>query len=84
MDHPNIIKMYEFFEDEKRFFIVTDIIKGGKLIDIILEKGKMMEDQVLHLIKNALACINYCHREGVVHRNLRPEKILLADPIDFD
>ena len=43
MDHPNIIKMYEFFEDEKRFTIVTDIIKGGKLLDIILEKAKMME-----------------------------------------
>ena len=44
MDHPNIINMYEFFEDEKRYFIVTDIIKGGKLMDIIVEKGKMMED----------------------------------------
>jgi calcium-dependent protein kinase len=84
MDHPNIIKMFEFFEDEKRYFIVTDIINGGKLIDIIHEKGKMMENDVLIIIKNALACMNYCHREGVVHRNLRLAKILLSDPLDFD
>ena len=84
MDHPNIINMYEFFEDDKRFTIVTDIIKGGKLLDIILEKGKMMEVEVRTIIKNCLACMNYCHRENVVHRNLRPEKILLEDIEDFD
>ena len=33
LDHPNIVKMFEFFEDEKRFYIVTDICKGGELFD---------------------------------------------------
>lgn len=40
LDHPNILKMYEFFEDEKRYYIVTDICKGGELFDEILQRGK--------------------------------------------
>ena len=35
-DHPNIIKMHEFFEDEKRYYLVTEICKGGELFDEIL------------------------------------------------
>ena len=33
LDHPNILKMYEFFEDDKRYYIVTEICKGGELYD---------------------------------------------------
>lgn len=35
-DHPNIVKMYEFFEDEKRYYLVTEICKGGELFDEVL------------------------------------------------
>ena len=35
-DHPNIVKMYEFFEDAKRYYLVTEICKGGELFDEIL------------------------------------------------
>lgn len=43
LDHPNIVKMYEFFEDDKRYYIVTDLCKGGELFDEILSKGKFSE-----------------------------------------
>jgi len=36
IDHPNIVKMYEFFEDDKRYYLVTEICKGGELFDEIL------------------------------------------------
>lgn len=36
IDHPNIIKMYEFFEDDKRYYLVTEICKGGELFDEVL------------------------------------------------
>ena len=38
LDHPNIVKMYEFFEDEKRYYIVTEICKGGELFDEIIAR----------------------------------------------
>ena len=51
LDHPNILKMYEFFEDEKRYYIVTDICKGGELFDEIVARGKFTENDASMLIK---------------------------------
>ena len=77
LDHPNIIKMYEFFEDSKRFYIVMDIMKGGELFDIIEESGPMSERDCSLLMKQVLACVNYCHNNNVIHRDLKPENILM-------
>jgi calcium-dependent protein kinase len=77
LDHPNILKMYEFFEDEKRYYIVTDICKGGELFDEIVARGKFSERDASMLMKHVLSCINYCHKNNIVHRDLKPENILL-------
>ena len=77
LDHPNILKMYEFFEDEKRYYIVTDICKGGELFDEIVARGKFSERDAAMLLKQVLGCINYCHKNNIVHRDLKPENILL-------
>ena len=54
LDHPNILKMYEFFEDEKRYYIVTDICKGGELFDEILKKGVFSEKEAANIIGQIL------------------------------
>jgi len=84
LDHPNILKMYEFFEDEKRYYIVTDICKGGELFDEILARGKFSERDASLLMKQVLSCINYCHKNHIVHRDLKPENILLEQNKEFD
>lgn len=77
LDHPNIVKIYEYFEDEKRFFIVTEICSGGELFDQLIEKGRLEEAEASRIMKQVLACINYCHQHKIVHRDLKPENILL-------
>jgi len=84
LDHPNILKMYEFFEDEKRYYIVTDICKGGELFDEIVARGKFSERDAAMLMKQVLGCINYCHQNHIVHRDLKPENILLEQSKEFD
>lgn len=84
LDHPNIVKMYEFFEDDKRFYIVTEICKGGELFDEIISRGKFTERDTAVLMKQLLMCVNYCHKNNVVHRDLKPENILLESNKDFD
>jgi len=84
IDHPNIIKMYEFFEDEKRYYLVTEICKGGELFDEILQRGKFGERDAAVLMKQVLSCINYCHQANIVHRDLKPENILLEQNKEFD
>ena len=44
LDHPNIVKMFEFLEDDKRIYIVTEICKGGELFDEILNRSKFDEN----------------------------------------
>ncbi len=61
LDHPNIVKMYEFFEDEKRYYIVTEICKGGELFDEIIARGKFTERDAAILMKQVFSCVNYCH-----------------------
>jgi len=84
LDHPNIVKMFEFFEDDKRYYIVQEICKGGELFEEILARGKFTEKDAALLIKQVLSCINYCHANNIVHRDLKPENILLESNKEFD
>ena len=84
LDHPNILKMYEFFEDDKRYYIVTDICKGGELFDEIKDLGHFKEKDAALLIRQVLSCICYCHTNNIVHRDLKPENILLESNKEYD
>jgi calcium-dependent protein kinase len=80
LDHPNILKMYELFEEEKHFYIVTDICKGGDLLDeleAMEETGCFPEAEAAILMNQVLSSVNYCHKNNFVHRDLKPENILL-------
>lgn len=84
IDHPNIVKMFEFFEDSKKFYIITDLSKGGELFDEIVRRGKFSEKDAAMLVKQILSCINYCHGINIVHRDLKPENILLEENKELD
>lgn len=51
LDHPNIVKMYEFFQDEKRYYIITELCKGGELFDEIIGRGHFNEKDASLLMK---------------------------------
>ena len=80
-DHPNIIKIHEFFEGEEHFFIIMDYLTGGELFDSILERfqsgNPFTEYDTSRIITQTLAALNYCHSNNIVHRDLKPENIML-------
>ena len=84
LDHPNIVKIYEYFEDSKRFYIVTDIIEGGELFDEITRRGHFTERDAAVLLKQVLSAIAYCHNNNIMHRDLKPENILLEESHDYE
>mmetsp|Transcript_35968 Transcript_35968/g.35579 ORF Transcript_35968/g.35579 Transcript_35968/m.35579 type:complete len:144 (-) Transcript_35968:889-1320(-) len=84
LDHPNIVKMYEFFQDEKRYYIITEICKGGELFDEIIDKGHFSEQDASVIMKQLLSCLNYCHSRNIVHRDIKPENILMESNKDFN
>lgn len=77
LDHPNILKLYEFFQDQKRNFLVTELCNGGELFDKITEEQYFQEVDAAKIIKQILSAVNYCHQRNIVHRDLKPENILM-------
>lgn len=77
LDHPNILKLYEVFEDSKKYFLVTEFCAGGELFDEIISHGHLSEKESARMVHQMLKGIAYCHSQGIVHRDLKPENILI-------
>lgn len=67
-DHPNIIKVFEFFEDDKSFYIVTELCTGGELFDRVVEQVHLDELEAANIMQQILSAIFYCHKNKIVHR----------------
>lgn len=76
LDHPNIIKVYEFFHDTKHFYIVTELCTGLELFDRIIKSHHFSEKKAAETLRQILSAIVYCHSHNIVHRDLKPENIL--------
>jgi calcium-dependent protein kinase len=77
LDHPNILKLYEFYQDEKNFYLITELCNGGELFDRIISHGSFSEAVAANYMQQILSVITYCHDRNIVHRDLKPENFLL-------
>lgn len=77
LDHPNIAKLYEFFEDSRKYYLVMDHYKGGELFDEIIRRQKFSEQDAAIIMKQILSGVLYLHTNKIVHRDLKPENLLL-------
>jgi calcium-dependent protein kinase len=78
------MQIYEFYDDNTNFYIVSELCKGGELFDMISEKGCFSEQEACPIMKQLLSAITYCHQNHIVHRDLKPENILLEDKKDSE
>lgn len=84
LDHPNIVKMYEEYEDHKYLYIVTELIKGGELFDELIRRKKFTEKDCKRIVKQLLEALSYCHANNIVHKDMKPENILLENKGDIE
>ena len=77
LDHPNILRLYEVFEDKKYIYLVTEYCQGGELFDEIISRQRFNEKDAAVIVKQLLSAIAYCHSKKVCHRDLKPENILI-------
>ena len=82
LDHPNIIKMFDRFEETKSYYIVTEYMSGGELFDRIVKKEYYSEEDAQKVVKLLGHSLKYIHDKGIVHRDLKPENILMASSKD--
>lgn len=78
LDHPNVIKLYESFEDENDVYLVQEFCDGGELFDYIVEQDHLTEHDAAVLFKEILLSLVYCHKNKICHRDLKPENFMLS------
>lgn len=65
-DHPNIIKIYEYFLYKNCIFIVMEIVKGGDLFDLVMKKKVLLDEKSVKLIMvQLLRALNYLHKNNI-------------------
>lgn len=79
LDHPNIIRVYEFFEEVKRLYIVMEYCAGGELFSQIVKNKHFSESHASNIMKQIFLTLEYLQTQGIVHKDLKPENILLED-----
>lgn len=84
LDHPNIVQIYECYESESSFCIVTEYCEGGELFDFIIKRRHLTELMAAKIINQVLSAVAYCHTQNVVHRDLKPENLLLSVRDDYN
>jgi calcium-dependent protein kinase len=76
LDHPNIIKLFEIYEDETQVYLVQEMCTGGELFDRIVEKEYLSEKQASILFQQILQSILHCNKNRISHRDLKPENFM--------
>ena len=79
LDHPNILKIFEFYSNEREYSLVTELCSMGELFDEIVNKGPFDEKYSAYILYQILSAVNYCHKMHIIHRDLKPENILIVD-----
>merc|ERR1719265_135011 len=84
MDHPNIIKLYESFEDHRNIYLILELCTGGELFDRIIDCGHFTEAQAAVVMQNMFRALFYMHENHICHRDLKPENFLFTtkEPIE--
>jgi len=77
LDHPNIIKVFEFYNNKSEFYIISELCEGGELFDKIIKLKKFTEKLAANVMKQILSAMQFCHKNQILHRDLKPENIII-------
>lgn len=76
--HPNIVQVFNIGDDQGYHYIEMEFVDGRSLRDLLEEKGRLATDDLLGIMEPAARALEAAHREGVIHRDIKPDNIMLA------
>ncbi|KAI0049380.1 Pkinase-domain-containing protein [Auriscalpium vulgare] len=79
LHHPHVTQLYEVIATENSIWLVTELCSGGELFDYLTEKGRLSEDETRHMFGQICLAVHYLHDQGIVHRDLKLENVLLDE-----
>ncbi|KAG7472290.1 hypothetical protein MATL_G00107390 [Megalops atlanticus] len=82
LKHPNIIRINEVFESKDKIVIVMEYASQGELYDYVNERRRLPETEAREIFRQITSAVHYCHKNGIVHRDLKLENILLDQDLN--
>eukprot|EP00118_Oscarella_pearsei_P029033 m.3504 g.3504 ORF g.3504 m.3504 type:complete len:509 (+) comp9494_c0_seq1:940-2466(+) len=79
LKHPHITQIYDVMEDSQRIILIMEYVSGGELFEYIATKKVLSEAEARHIFRQVVSAVHYCHKNGVTHRDLKLENILLDE-----
>lgn len=81
MNHENIVRLYEAFDDEKSVYLINEYCGGGSLHTLLKSKSsrQLWECEAWPLFKQIVQALKYCHSWNITHWDIKLENILLSD-----
>ena len=77
LNHPNVIKLYELFENEKFYFFVTEFLELGDLMSILNRNTRLQEKSVFLILKDLISVCRYLKSKNILHRDIKLDNILM-------
>jgi serine/threonine protein kinase len=77
LKHPNIFRFFHSISTEEALYMITEVVSGGELFDYAAQHDRLSEAETRVFMRQILAAVDYMHRRGIVHRDLKLENILL-------
>ncbi len=78
LNHPNIVAVYDWGTDKGAYFIVMEYVEGRSLADILKSEGILHPDRAADVATDVAAALSFAHRNGVVHRDVKPGNVLIS------
>lgn len=76
LQHKNIVSLIDVFESSEEIYIIMELVTGGELFDHIVQRGSYSEKDASILIKQLCESVDFLHKHGVAHRDLKPQNLL--------
>ncbi|HOU13737.1 MAG TPA: protein kinase [Anaerolineae bacterium] len=77
LSHPHLVRVTDFFEEQSNVYLVMDFVEGENLADHIAREGALPEAAVLAWANALLDALEYCHRQRIIHRDIKPQNVIL-------
>jgi serine/threonine-protein kinase len=77
MTHAHLVRVTDFFEEAGNAYLVMDFVEGESLAGRIEREGALSEKEVLAWAEQLLGALDYCHRQGVLHRDVKPQNVII-------